>query len=746
MTRRTTSVRLLLTLLAACLGLLAAPAPAGAAPQPAPDPDFTLSWDPEWATFRAENYTTFIQDIRERLGRGGAPVVVRAAGGEPTRILSIPEPAQAPGFLRLRIVDEGYAVTLFMRLQNAYLVGYTAFDARTRRTTYYRLREGEPMPAVPEADETVHLAFDGNYGSLEHAAERDRQEIALGPNRLHHILHNPRPVHPNGTVNQNEIAGYLLTLIQMVSEAARFREIEAFITTSLDQYTDVHASAAVVDLENSWDPLSTRVRGAVNGRLEPPVLIDGVQYGQVANVAALLGILAYACHPSGPARAAEPECPAPGWAGSVVSWVNKATGRFLDNGGSADDRAPIRQLAGTGAAQQQWRLADAGGGLVNLVNAASGKAVENGNDPGEDVVLFQWSRNSENWQKWRLEDAGGGAYHLVNAASGKVADSLGGTGDDPVVQRSKSGKDSQKWLPQFIDTVPTYAGAVANLINVGTTMAASTDGSDQDGDHLIMDSFQWSSRSAWRLENAGDSSYYLVNALTGKVVENAKSSGERTRLIQWSRNGNPWQKWRLRQVPKKQGYSLVNVDSGKVVQGVYDSTHEGAYLVQASATGDASQLWLLSLLHGPRALAGRPLTFTNADTGKVIDNGGDPADKALIYQRTAEPGASRQQWRLEFRDVSQAWITNGASGKALENGNGSSSGTPLIQWSRNDQPWQQWRLTTSGDHVLLQHVTSRLVAGTSEMGVNAALTLREGAAGQTGQRWTVTVRDDLPIP
>ncbi|MFK0247134.1 RICIN domain-containing protein [Amycolatopsis azurea] len=738
--RPASTARFLLSLLAACVTLLATPVPAMANMSASmPLPDFTLSTDPKLNVFLPENYTAFIRDIRERLGQGGAPVTVPTTGGEPTQILSMP--AEAPGYIRLRIEDDRNHVTLFMRLQNAYIIGYAAYDDRSNRTTYYQLRD-EPVPAEFEERETERLHFNGNYVDLERNAGEDttRSTVTLGASSLYEIVHDPRPM-ADGRINQRKIAKNLLVLIQMVAEAARFRAIESLIARRMDE--GLNAPPEMLQLENNWSLYSGRIRNAEGGTLEPPVEIGTRNYPRVSNLAVIMGILAFQCHPVPYARAAEPQCPTPLWAGSVVSWVNRTTGRFLDNGGSAVNGAPILQQVRTGALRQEWRLIDAGDSSYYLVNAASEKVVETG-DTSEDVALFQYSQNGNPWQKWRVEDAGDGAYYLVNVASGKVADSLGGTGDDPVVQRSRSGKDSQQWLPQFIDTVPTYTGAVAKLVNLGTTQIASTDDSDQDGDHLIMETFGYSSRSAWRLENAGDNSYYLANVLTGKVVENGGNLSD-AKLIQWSKNGKPWQKWRLHQKPDKQGYSLVNVESRKVMQGIYDSTHDGAYLVQASDTGDVSQLWSLTLLNGYPALAGRPLTFTNADTGKVIDNGGDSGDGAQIYQRNGASGSSSQQWRLEFRDHSQAWIINEASGKALENGNDSRSGARLIQWSRNKEPWQQWRLT-GGNRVQLQHVTSGLTADTSEMGVDAPLVLRENAASQTAQQWMVTVQDDLPAP
>ncbi|HEU5129811.1 MAG TPA: RICIN domain-containing protein [Glycomyces sp.] len=104
--------------------------------------------------------------------------------------------------------------------------------------------------------------------------------------------------------------------------------------------------------------------------------------------------------------------------------VNLNSGKCMDVvSGSTADGAEIIQYDCHGAANQQWRLEDAGGGYYRIVSEASGRCLDvDAASTAEGARIIQWACNGGTNQQWQLRDAGGGHVELVARHSGKCVD------------------------------------------------------------------------------------------------------------------------------------------------------------------------------------------------------------------------------------------------------------------------------------------------------------------------------------
>jgi hypothetical protein len=113
-------------------------------------------------------------------------------------------------------------------------------------------------------------------------------------------------------------------------------------------------------------------------------------------------------------------------------------------------------------------------------------------------------------------------------------------------------------------------------------------------------------------------------------------------VIQWTANGGTNQRWLFH--PTGDGYhTITNIRSGKLLDVAGASAADGAAVVQTtgvSGNGTASQQWQL------RPVAGSTTAFTivNRNSGKVLDvTGASTADGAALIQY-ADRGSANQRW------------------------------------------------------------------------------------------------------
>ena len=146
------------------------------------------------------------------------------------------------------------------------------------------------------------------------------------------------------------------------------------------------------------------------------------------------------------------------WAGSSGSVSNVPLGRIFEissksngkaleiTGASGANNALVRQHTWASAAQQTWRMVDAGNGYVRIVNQNSNKSLQilnGGTANGNQVAQYDW--NSDANQAWLVQQQSDGTYRIVNKNSGKALDTPNANEDANLQQWDWTGADNQRW-------------------------------------------------------------------------------------------------------------------------------------------------------------------------------------------------------------------------------------------------------------------------------------------------------------
>jgi glucosylceramidase len=172
------------------------------------------------------------------------------------------------------------------------------------------------------------------------------------------------------------------------------------------------------------------------------------------------------------------------WSGGTVTPApsGPAIGRIYEisskNGGkalevSASSQANggrVQQWGWVGAANQKWKLVDAGGGYVRIVNLNSNKSLDiAGPSTADGALIHQWDWASADNQYWQVLDNGDGTYRIISKYSGKALDvQNNSTADGAAIQQwIYGGSNNQRWY--FSDQ-----GAAART-TLSTTTTAQTD-------------------------------------------------------------------------------------------------------------------------------------------------------------------------------------------------------------------------------------------------------------------------------
>nr|Q9M653.1 RecName: Full=Ribosome-inactivating protein PMRIPt; Contains: RecName: Full=PMRIPt A chain; AltName: Full=rRNA N-glycosidase; Contains: RecName: Full=Linker peptide; Contains: RecName: Full=PMRIPt B chain; Flags: Precursor [Polygonatum multiflorum]AAF37219.1 ribosome inactivating protein RIPt [Polygonatum multiflorum] len=207
-----------------------------------------------------ETYGDFIADLREIVTRtadtknGSIPVLLNPAHPVPVR----------ERFVKVHLTGRnGKTVILALDVTNLYVAAFSANNVAYFFRDFSALERENLFSGML----TIRLSFTSNYVSLEHKAGVGRENISLGPTPLDEAC--TKSLWSGTTVTEASIAKALLVVIQMVSEAARFRHIEervrrSFTAADHDQLT-FRPDGLMLSMENEWPSMSLEVQRSIEG-------------------------------------------------------------------------------------------------------------------------------------------------------------------------------------------------------------------------------------------------------------------------------------------------------------------------------------------------------------------------------------------------------------------------------------------------------------------------------------------------
>jgi hypothetical protein len=189
------------------------------------------------------------------------------------------------------------------------------------------------------------------------------------------------------------------------------------------------------------------------------------------------------------------------------------------------------------------------------------------------------------------------------------------------------------------------------------------------------------------------SGYYIVNAASGKVLDDPGGSTSNGAVIeQWQLNCGMNQRWDI--LPVASGSVnclLVNEASGKVLGDPGFSTSNGTGIIQWQWNGGRNEQWVF----------GGNNEIVNAYSGMVLGDPCSSTSNGTQMIQWPDNGGLNEQWKLLAVGNAPAetyYVTNASSGKVLDDPNSSTSnGTGIIQYQLNGGTNQQWTFVPLAD-------------------------------------------------
>jgi hypothetical protein len=155
--------------------------------------------------------------------------------------------------------------------------------------------------------------------------------------------------------------------------------------------------------------------------------------------------------------------------------------------------------------------------------------------------------------------------------------------------------------------------------------------------------FGFASNAHADIQNDPNAIYKIVNVNSGKVLDVVHNSTEASyRLHQWTYLGLPSQHWKLWALGNNY-YYIVNLNSGLAIQPA--ATGNGAKIWQWPLAFSSLQQWYIGFAPNTNT---PPYTIRNNDTLRYIDvefNG--TGNGAYIHQWQYVPGVQSQLWMFE---------------------------------------------------------------------------------------------------
>ncbi|WP_405894415.1 ribosome-inactivating family protein [Streptomyces sp. NBC_00104] len=216
-----------------------------------------ITWDIGNGNAGASRYTAMLEAVRQRASQGRF-VLDRTHRTRPDAIDDFFS-------VDISVQDEGTStpnrIRVHIRASDLFVVGWL----NQNEAIYNRLETKPPalLDCAPNGGACTpttlnDTTFNGSYVSLERQVG-DRANIPLSPNSVRQAV---RDLSRSGSTIAQQARG-MIVLIQVISEAARFRPIEELVRNTFTTEAAT-PTPAIVELENSWDPMSEIANRHVN--------------------------------------------------------------------------------------------------------------------------------------------------------------------------------------------------------------------------------------------------------------------------------------------------------------------------------------------------------------------------------------------------------------------------------------------------------------------------------------------------
>lgn len=385
--------------------------------------------------------------------------------------------------------------------------------------------------------------------------------------------------------------------------------------------------------------------------------------------------------------------------------------QIAGDGLSSGAATELGTAAGSGSQRFIFTRQDDGSYVIE--NEASGLVLDvQSAKPSNGAKVQQYAANGTDAQRWFIRDSGSG-YYLQSALGNWVIDIAGAQASDGTSVRlyEPNGSSAQLFMPASADvTAPQGVISIGSVLDnrfVLDVKGAST------ANNAAVQLYAWNQSDAqlFTFEEVGNGLYSIVNVNSGKVVEvSGGKTADASKVAQYADNGSLSQHWSLRQSDSG-SYVLLSNKTGKALGIASGKAESGKQLQIYTPNGTAAQEWSFT----ERAtMRDRIDSFAQENKGtiepgvyaigtigaerQVLDVKGASQENKANVQLYASNGANAQRWRISEDEQGYLTITNVGSGRVLDiNGASKENGANVQQYSSNGSYAQKWIAVENAD-------------------------------------------------
>ena len=233
------------------------------------------------------------------------------------------------------------------------------------------------------------------------------------------------------------------------------------------------------------------------------------------------------------------------------------------------------------------------------------------------------------------------------------------------------------------------------------------------------------------------SGYYIVNAASGKVLDNSLSTSNGTVIDQWQLYGGTNQRWDL--VPVGNGNFFIQNEASQLVLDNGLSTSNGTVIDQWQSYGGPNQQWQLTQQPDGN------FVIINAYSGQVLDDPAGSTSNGTPLGQYPSNGGANQEWSLYGAGDAPAvtyYVFNDYSFKVLDDPAGSTyNGANIIQYQFNGGANQQWTFVplTNSNYVIVNAASGLVLddSGLSDVADRTNIDQWQLHNGALNQQWLI---------
>jgi len=400
------------------------------------------------------------------------------------------------------------------------------------------------------------------------------------------------------------------------------------------------------------------------------------------------------------------------------------------------------------SSDQRFEFTRTDDGFYTIRSVASGEFLDViGAGRTSGTRIQTWARNGSCAQRWSIVRDGINQYALLSACSGLALDVMNGssTAGTGIHLWDRNNTPAQRWRLVALNSAPIEDGTytMVSVLNNSRAVDIANGSRDNGGGVQI---FQVNSTIAQNFEiTRGLDGFYTIRSVaSGRVLDVHNATTHNGSAIQiWDSNNSCAQKWLI--APRENGQFVIrSACSGKTLDITGGNSANGTRLQLWDLNNTPAQKWRFSLV--PRVIDNGLYEIVAGNNDglalDVVDSGTTNGSRIQTWTRNNTPA---QTWELNRVDghSNVYTIRNPQANRFIHMfGNTVSNGLNIHMWQGWNYCQSKWRLVQRGNnHEIISLCDDRfaldIANGNTERGGRVQMWGRNNTGAQ---RWTIVER------